>query len=237
MPTATTSWPRITNGAIRRKRARTGTTARPSNTPGSTSSYAAAPACSTATRPWPLWRWFTTMPHDVRDVGTSSPSAPPWPKRNTPFAVVVAGDDWLDYRLDARRLDGFRAVIVTKDLAMDGGQRRLIEKVRDENRLVVWPGQPRLDTLVPHVRAGRRYGPGTRRRACSSRRFPRTAGTSPAQSRIRQREGRHDAIAGVPVTVAAGLSRQAEVHRSPAAQSTFAARTAESPVRWRPVPS
>jgi hypothetical protein len=70
-------------------------------------------------------------------------------ERNTPFTVVVAGNDWLDYRLDARRLDGFRAVIVTKDLALDGGQRKLIEKVRAEDRLVVWPGQPRLDVLVP----------------------------------------------------------------------------------------
>jgi hypothetical protein len=70
-------------------------------------------------------------------------------ERNTPFTVVVAGDDWLDYRLDAPRLDGFRAVIVTKDLAMDSGQRKLIEKVRAEDRLVVWPGQSRLDALVP----------------------------------------------------------------------------------------
>lgn len=70
-------------------------------------------------------------------------------ERNTPFTVVVAGDDWLDYRLDARRLDNFRAVIVTKDLAMDGEQRKLIEKVRSEGRLVVWPGQSRLDALLP----------------------------------------------------------------------------------------
>ena len=66
-----------------------------------------------------------------------------------PFTVVVAGDDWLDYRLDARRLDGFKAVIVTKDLAMDGGQRELIEKVRAEGRLVVWPDEARLEKLVP----------------------------------------------------------------------------------------
>ncbi len=70
-------------------------------------------------------------------------------ERNTPFTVVVAGDDWLDYRLDVRRLDGFRAVIVTKDLSLDGGQRKLIENARAEDRLVVWPGQSRLDALVP----------------------------------------------------------------------------------------
>ena len=70
-------------------------------------------------------------------------------ERNTPFTVVVAGDAWLDYRLDARRLDGFKSVIVTKDLALDGDQRKLIEKARTDGRLVVWPGQSRLDALVP----------------------------------------------------------------------------------------
>ncbi len=70
-------------------------------------------------------------------------------QQNTPFTVVVAGDDWVDYRLDSRRLDGFKAVIVTKDLALDAGQRKLIEKVRTEGRLVVWPDQPRLAELVP----------------------------------------------------------------------------------------
>ena len=70
-------------------------------------------------------------------------------ERNTPFKVVVAGDDWLDYRLDAHRLDRFKAVIVSKDLVMDGGQRKLIEKIQADNRLVIWPGQSKLDALVP----------------------------------------------------------------------------------------
>lgn len=70
-------------------------------------------------------------------------------ERNIPFTVVVAGDDWLDYRLDAGRLDGFKAVIVTKDLGMDGGQRELIEKIRAKGRLVVWPDETSLAKLVP----------------------------------------------------------------------------------------
>lgn len=84
-----------------------------------------------------------------RGRGDIQPICAALAERNTPFTVVVAGDDWLDYRLDAHRLDGFRAVIVTKDLAIDGGQRKLIEKIRADNRLVEWPGQPRLDALVP----------------------------------------------------------------------------------------
>ena len=70
-------------------------------------------------------------------------------EQNIPYTVVVAGDDWLDYRLDAGRLDSFKAVIVTKDLGMDGGQRELIEKIRTQGRLVTWPDEARLEKLVP----------------------------------------------------------------------------------------
>ena len=70
-------------------------------------------------------------------------------ERNIPFTVVVAGDDWLDYRLDAGRLMGFKAVIVTKDLGIDGDQHKAIEKVRAEGRLVVWPNDTLLEKLVP----------------------------------------------------------------------------------------
>jgi hypothetical protein len=70
-------------------------------------------------------------------------------ERNVPFAVVVAGDDWLDYRLDAKRLAPFKAVIVTKDLAMDEPQRKLIDQVEADGRLVVWPDPERLEKLVP----------------------------------------------------------------------------------------
>jgi hypothetical protein len=70
-------------------------------------------------------------------------------ERNIPFTVTIAGDDWLDYRLEAGRLHRFRAVIVTKELGMDGGQRELIEKIRVAGRLVVWPDEGRLEKLVP----------------------------------------------------------------------------------------
>jgi hypothetical protein len=70
-------------------------------------------------------------------------------ERNIPFTVAVAGDDWLDYRLDAARLSGFKAVVVTKDLGMGGNQRELIEKIRAEGRLVVWPDEAGLEKLVP----------------------------------------------------------------------------------------
>jgi hypothetical protein len=70
-------------------------------------------------------------------------------EKNVPFTVVVAGDDWLDYRLDAAKLAKFKAVIVSKDLALDEPQRKLIEQVKQQGRLVVWPDWAALEKLVP----------------------------------------------------------------------------------------
>lgn len=70
-------------------------------------------------------------------------------QENVPFAVVVAGDDWLDYRLDRERLAQFKAVVVPKDMAMDPEQRQLIDEVEADGRLVVWPDRNRLAKLVP----------------------------------------------------------------------------------------
>jgi len=70
-------------------------------------------------------------------------------EENVPFAVVVAGDDWLDYRLDRERLARFKAVVVPKDMAMDQGQRQAIQEVEAAGRLVVWPDAKRLAKLVP----------------------------------------------------------------------------------------
>lgn len=69
--------------------------------------------------------------------------------RNVPFTVAVAGDDWLDYRLDREKLARFKAVVVAKDLEMDGPQRALIEEVRAQGRLVAWPDDAALDKLAP----------------------------------------------------------------------------------------
>jgi len=70
-------------------------------------------------------------------------------QRNVPFTVVVAGDDWLDYRLSGDQLRQHKAVIVTQHLEMDQPQRELIERVKADGRLIVWPDEERLDRLVP----------------------------------------------------------------------------------------
>ncbi len=84
-----------------------------------------------------------------RGKGNIEPICIELAERNVPFTVVVAGDDWLDYGLDADRLARFKAVIVTKDLAMDEPQRKLIDQVASDGRLVVWPDRDRLQKLVP----------------------------------------------------------------------------------------
>jgi hypothetical protein len=84
-----------------------------------------------------------------RGRGNIEPICTALAEQNVPFTVVVAGDDWLDYRLDADRLARFKAVIVSEPLEMDEPQRKLIENVRSEGRLIVWPDRQRLDRLVP----------------------------------------------------------------------------------------
>ncbi len=69
--------------------------------------------------------------------------------RNVPFTVVMAGDDWLPCRLEREKLSKFKAVVVTKELDADEPQRKLIDEVRAQGRLVVWPDEAALAKLVP----------------------------------------------------------------------------------------
>ena len=71
-------------------------------------------------------------------------------QRNVPFDVVVAGDDWLDYRLDGDRLKRYRAVITVGDTQwMDEAQHELLADVKETGRLVTWPNEQRLEALSP----------------------------------------------------------------------------------------
>jgi len=92
-------------------------------------------------------------------------------EQNVPFTVVIAGDDWLDYRLDGDRLAGFKAVVLAAEPQMDPPQRELIDRVRAGGRLVRWDDRQSLEKLVPspvsvegsdHVLAVPRYVPGQR---------------------------------------------------------------------------
>ena len=71
-------------------------------------------------------------------------------ERNIPYTVLVAGDEWLDYRLDAERLAEFKAVILATDTeAMDPEQAHLIGEVDTDGRLVNWPDHEKLARLLP----------------------------------------------------------------------------------------
>jgi hypothetical protein len=48
---------------------------------------------------------------------------------NMPFTVVIAGDDWLDYRLSRAQLARFKAVVVPKGAGLDAQQQKLIAQV------------------------------------------------------------------------------------------------------------
>jgi hypothetical protein len=71
-------------------------------------------------------------------------------ERNTPFEVIVAGDDWLDYRLNDAELDQYKAVIAAGETKwMDDEQRKLLAAIEADGRLVTWPNDERLEQLVP----------------------------------------------------------------------------------------
>jgi len=70
-------------------------------------------------------------------------------ERNVPFTVVVAGDDWLEYRLDTDRLAKFKAVVIVGESALDDPQQKLIDRVEADGRLVVWPDNETLERLLP----------------------------------------------------------------------------------------
>ena len=69
---------------------------------------------------------------------------------NVPFTVVIAGDDWLPgYRLTARQLARFKAVVVPKACELDAAQQKVLDRVAADGRLVTWPDKAKLGTLVP----------------------------------------------------------------------------------------
>ncbi len=83
-----------------------------------------------------------------RGIGNVEPIAVELAHRNIPFSMVIAGDDWLPYRLSADQLAQFRAVVVPSQLAMDAPQRQVLEQVDAAGRLVRWPNDEKLDRLI-----------------------------------------------------------------------------------------
>jgi hypothetical protein len=68
---------------------------------------------------------------------------------HVPFAVLIAGDDWLPNRLDAERLAQFKAIVVTDIADLDPEQKKLLDRVDAVGRMVRWPDRKHLAELVP----------------------------------------------------------------------------------------
>ena len=86
-----------------------------------------------------------------KGMGNVEPICAALAERNIPFTVVIAGDGWLDYRLDAEQLRYFQAVVVAADFSkspIDDVQKRAIDKVKAAGRLIVWPDDKSLARLV-----------------------------------------------------------------------------------------
>jgi hypothetical protein len=66
---------------------------------------------------------------------------------NVPLRLLIAGDDWLADRLTADDLEGLKAVVVAEPLELDEEQQAVLDAAKD--RIVTWPDEERLFTLVP----------------------------------------------------------------------------------------
>ena len=68
-------------------------------------------------------------------------------RMNVPFKLVLAGDDWLDARLEAGGLAGLKALVYTEPTYLDAAQQAVLDGAKD--MAVLWPDEERLLELAP----------------------------------------------------------------------------------------
>ena len=68
-------------------------------------------------------------------------------KRNIPFRLIAAGDEWMPVELRKEDLAGLRAIVVTNPGSLDAAQRVTLNAAKD--RTVLRPDDKRLSQLVP----------------------------------------------------------------------------------------
>jgi len=66
---------------------------------------------------------------------------------NVPFRLLMAGDDWLDERLEPDDLAGLKAIVVTEPAFLDAKQQAVLDAAKD--KVVTWPDRDRLFELAP----------------------------------------------------------------------------------------
>jgi hypothetical protein len=79
--------------------------------------------------------------------GTTWEAARALLKKQVPFDLLVAGDNWMPAQLTWEQAARYRKVIVPPDLSLDAEQQHVIDRLKQENRLVVWTGADALALL------------------------------------------------------------------------------------------
>lgn len=65
---------------------------------------------------------------------------------NVPFRLVLAGDEWMDERLELGDLESLKALVVTEPTFLDEGQQAVLDRVK--GLTAVWPDEERLFQLL-----------------------------------------------------------------------------------------
>jgi hypothetical protein len=68
-------------------------------------------------------------------------------KRNIPFRLIAAGDEWMPVALHKEDLAGLKALVATNPGSLNSNQRAALDAVK--GRTVAWPDEKRLFELVP----------------------------------------------------------------------------------------
>jgi hypothetical protein len=66
---------------------------------------------------------------------------------NVPFRVLIAGDDWVPYRISPEDAEGLKAVVVTKLTYLDASQQAVLDSIGD--RVITWPDNGQIPKRVP----------------------------------------------------------------------------------------
>ncbi len=70
---------------------------------------------------------------------------------NVPFRLVLAGDDWMDERLESRDLEDLKALVVTEPTTLDDEQQAVLDRAKALT--VTWPDPEGLFKLLPRQMA------------------------------------------------------------------------------------
>jgi hypothetical protein len=68
-------------------------------------------------------------------------------KAQVPFDLLVAGDEWGPAQLTWKDAERYRKVIVPANLRLDVEQQRVVDRLRQEGRVVTWSGADALASL------------------------------------------------------------------------------------------